>query len=91
MLHIHLIGEICNKTALNHFRLMIVQFELAKHMKDPAKGQDQATGGNSNAYIFLPIGDTSINVHIERKLRPWRFQKFKIFGFLMLFCIQNGN
>ena len=38
-------------------------------MKDPAKGQDQAIGGNTNAYIFLPIGDTPINVYIERKLR----------------------
>ena len=50
---------------------------LIPYMKDPAKGQDQAIGGNSNAYIFLPIGDTPINVYIERKLRLWRFQKFK--------------
>ena len=48
-------------------------------MKDTAKGQDQAIGGNSNAYIFLPIGDTPINVYIERKLRLWRFQKYHNF------------
>ena len=39
------------------------------YVKDPAKGQDQAIGVNTNAYNFLPIGDTPINVYIERKLR----------------------
>ena len=48
-------------------------------MKDPAKGQEQAIGRNTNAYNFLPIGDTPINVYIERKLRLWRFQKFQNF------------
>ena len=49
-------------------------------MKDPAKGQEQAISGNTNAYIFLPIRDTPINVNIERKLRLWRFHKFQNFG-----------
>ena len=38
-------------------------------MKDPAKGQEQAIDGNTNAYNFLPIENTPINVYIERKLR----------------------
>ena len=48
---------------------MTINFRHAAHVKDPAKGQDQAIGGNTNAYIFLPIGDTPMNVYIERKLR----------------------
>ena len=60
-------------------------------MKDPAKGREQAIGRNINAYIFLTIGDTPINVHIERKLKISRFWKCKKFWFFMLFCIQNGN
>ena len=43
------------------------------HMKDPAKGGSQAIGRNTNKHNFLPIGDTPINVYIERKLRVSRF------------------
>ena len=55
------------------------------HVKDPAKGPEQAIGRNINAYIFLTIGDTSINVYNERKLRVSRFWKFKNFSFFDAF------
>ena len=55
------------------------------YMKDPAEGREQAIGRNINAYIFLAIGDTPINVYIERKLRVSRFWKFKIFSFFDAF------
>ena len=52
---------------------------LQTHMKDPAKGQEQAIDRNKSAHIFLPIRDTPRNVYIERKLRISRFRKNKIF------------
>ena len=65
-------------------------FKFWYHVKDPAKGQEQAIDRNISAHIFLPIRDTPRNVYIERKLRISRFRKNKFFWFLMLFCIQNG-
>ena len=43
------------------------------HMKDPGIGGSQAFMREKNERIFLTIGDTPINVHIERKLKISRF------------------
>ena len=55
------------------------------YMKDPGIGGSQAFMREKIELIFLTIGDTPINVYIERKLRVSRFWKFKNFSFFDAF------
>ena len=83
-------AKVTNLNFSQIFQINTCWKHVLAYMMQSSIGRSDWFDWTSKCHIFFSTENNPNNVYIERKLKLWRFQKWKNFFILVPFCIQNG-